>query len=131
MNGPSDRTSRMGQLGAVGHEVLSDRQWRDLTAAFRLSDREAEVVLSVVDDLKESAIASRLGISPHTVHTHIERLYRKLGVRSRVELLTLLFSEHLRQLSDSLVRATKSSALPKCFGTGRCCPNYLHCPLRN
>ena len=36
-----------------------------------------------------------LGISPHTVHTHLERLYRKLGVGSRVALTTKIAFEVL------------------------------------
>jgi DNA-binding CsgD family transcriptional regulator len=40
-------------------------------------------------------IADHLGISPHTVHTHIERLYRKVGVASRVSLVRRVFVEYL------------------------------------
>jgi hypothetical protein len=34
----------------------------------------------------EKRIAERLGISPHTVNRHVQRLYRRFGVRSRGEL---------------------------------------------
>ena len=30
-------------------------------------------------------MATRLGISPRTVETHVAKLYRKLGVRTRVQ----------------------------------------------
>jgi len=30
-------------------------------------------------------IATRLGISPRTVETHVSKLYRKLAVRTRVQ----------------------------------------------
>jgi len=52
-------------------------------------------VQAVFDDQNESRIARSLGISAHTVHTHIERVYRKLGVSSRVTLVVRVFVEHL------------------------------------
>jgi DNA-binding CsgD family transcriptional regulator len=30
-------------------------------------------------------VGNRLGISPRTVETHVAKLYRKLGVRTRVQ----------------------------------------------
>ncbi len=45
----------------------------------------------------ESTIAESLRVSPHTIHTHVARLYRKVDVRSRCQLLAKLlvaFIEH-------------------------------------
>jgi DNA-binding NarL/FixJ family response regulator len=33
-------------------------------------------------------IATKLGISPRTVETHVAKLYRKLGVRTRVQAIS-------------------------------------------
>ncbi len=74
---------------------MSPAQWQEVGARLKLSDRELEVVIGVFDDLKEAAIATRLGISAHTVHTHLERLYRKLGVNGRGRLITEVLAEHL------------------------------------
>jgi DNA-binding CsgD family transcriptional regulator len=60
-----------------------------------LSERERQIAEAVFDDQKESVIAVHLGISSHTVHTHLERLYRKLGVTSRVTLVSRVFVEYL------------------------------------
>src|SRR6266581_2650311 len=38
-------------------------------------------------------LAARLGLSPHTVHTYLWRIYRKLQVQSREELLVRVFAE--------------------------------------
>jgi DNA-binding CsgD family transcriptional regulator len=46
-------------------------------------------MLAGLDD--EQGLASSLGISRHTVHTHIERLYRKLRVNSRSQLIAAVF----------------------------------------
>lgn len=78
---------------------MSDNAWRDVAAALKLSRREAEILQAMFDCEKESSIAADLGISIHTVHSHIERLYRKLNVTSRVGVVVRVFSEYLtRQL---------------------------------
>ncbi|MCK6455994.1 MAG: helix-turn-helix transcriptional regulator [Phycisphaerae bacterium] len=71
---------------------MTARQWAETSRQLRLSGRESQIVRFCFDDLKESAIAQRLGISQHTVHTHLERLYRKLGVASRCELIVCVFA---------------------------------------
>lgn len=73
--------------------MLSPEQWRSVAAQLHLSERELQVVHGVFDDLKEAAIAQRLGISAHTVHTHLERMYRKLGVNGRCQLIIEVFAE--------------------------------------
>ena len=35
--------------------------------------------------MSEKKLAEDLGVSPHTVHTHIKKIYRKLQVNSRAE----------------------------------------------
>jgi DNA-binding CsgD family transcriptional regulator len=69
--------------------------WHALARSLQLSGRELQITRCVFDDQKEQVIASRLGISTHTVHTHLERLYRKLGVASRVELVVRIFTGYL------------------------------------
>ena len=50
-----------------------------------LSKREVEVLELVVKGFTFPEIGSLLGITPHTVTTHVRRIYRKLEVRSRSE----------------------------------------------
>jgi DNA-binding NarL/FixJ family response regulator len=50
-----------------------------------LSAREVEVLELVVKGFTFPEIAELLGISAHTVTTHVRRIYRKLEVRSRAE----------------------------------------------
>ena len=75
--------------------MFSDSIWRLLAGSLELSQREFQILQAVIDDQKESAIVANLGISSHTVHTHLERLYHKLGVTSRVTLVTRVFVEYL------------------------------------
>lgn len=56
----------------------------------RLSRREAEIVALAARALTNKEIARATGLSEGTVRKHLERAYRKLGVRSRVEVVALL-----------------------------------------
>ena len=98
MNPPNDNVSSTSDTG-LGRAVLSDQQWRSLARSLHLSGREIEVLRCVFDDQTEAGMALELGISCHTVHTHLERLYRKLGVRSRCAAVVRVFGEHLARKS--------------------------------
>jgi DNA-binding CsgD family transcriptional regulator len=47
------------------------------------SPRQAQILRLLADGLSDKEIAVRLGLSPHTVHTHLRRLYRDRGIRTR------------------------------------------------
>lgn len=51
----------------------------------QLTRRECEVLHWICEGNSDSEIASILGQSPHTTHTHVRNLLRKLGARSRLE----------------------------------------------
>jgi DNA-binding NarL/FixJ family response regulator len=51
----------------------------------RLSDREHEVLTLIVKGFAYAEIAELLGVSAHTVTTHVRGIYRKLAVHSRGE----------------------------------------------
>lgn len=51
-----------------------------------LSEREEQVLWQIARGLTHGQIATRLGISPHTVDTYIKRIRSKLGVGNKAEL---------------------------------------------
>jgi DNA-binding CsgD family transcriptional regulator len=61
-----------------------------------LSPREMEILEALVSGESNKELARRLGISPNTVKTHINRIYDKLDVERRIQaiekvrLLTLI-----------------------------------------
>jgi DNA-binding CsgD family transcriptional regulator len=57
--------------------------WTDLT------DTQRTVAELVVDGLTNRGVGAKLFLSPHTVDFHLRQIYRRLGVRSRVELARL------------------------------------------
>ncbi len=83
----------------TGSEVFSGQTWSRLGRILKLSRRELEIVRGVFNDQTEFAIACNLGISEHTVHTHVERLYRKLDVRDRTQLILRVVREFMHPAS--------------------------------
>jgi len=57
-----------------------------LQARFQLSRRELDVTHYLIRGLSDDEIGEKLCISRQTVHTHIKNIYKKLGVKSRIEL---------------------------------------------
>lgn len=82
-------------MSADSHALFSDDEWTRISALLRLSPRESEIVYTMLAGEREADIADRLGISSHTVHCHLTRLYRKLQVNSRIDLLLRVFDAHL------------------------------------
>ena len=55
-----------------------------------LTPRQREIAQLLGEGLTEPAIADRLCISPHTVHSHVKSIYASLNVSSRAELIVKL-----------------------------------------
>ena len=62
---------------------------------FDLTKREQDVLNRLVEDDTEVRIAERLGVSPHTVRTHVKNLYRKLQVHSRSQAVRIAIEQGL------------------------------------
>jgi DNA-binding NarL/FixJ family response regulator len=71
---------------------------RDATGVQALTAREREVTALVLAGKRNADIARELFLSLKTVESHTRNIYAKLGVTSRVELVTRL-GEHGRELS--------------------------------
>ncbi len=95
--------------------MLSPAEWSVIAGALRLSPRELDVVQCIFDDHTEAAMARQLAISVDTVHTHLERLYRKLGVSTRCGAAIRVFAEYAGPRSPRSAdgRRTDSTAPPQ------------------
>ncbi len=58
-----------------------------------LSKREVQVVRCLAEGLSNRQIAERLKLSQHTVKNHLFRVFDKLGVSSRIELLFMTLTQ--------------------------------------
>lgn len=63
-----------------------------LAEGFGLTPAESEILEALVLGEVPNTIAARLGLSIHTVRTHIRHVYAKLSVRSQTQLLRLAFA---------------------------------------
>ena len=84
-----------GPARYLGAGLLCEPAWIAIALSLGLSQRELQIVRGVFDDATEHAIAAGLGSSPHTVHTHFERLHHKLGVQTRAQIILRVMQEFL------------------------------------
>ena len=82
------------QLGLLLEALVSAIPIRAMNSEGRylLTKREDEVVNLVADGLTNKAIAKDLGISEHTVSNYLFKVYDKLGISSRVELVLYILT---------------------------------------
>lgn len=70
--------------------ALCATKTRSDTSPFeRLSDRELQIALMVMDSIKTARIAESLHVSPKTVNTYRYRLFEKLNIKNNMELAML------------------------------------------
>jgi DNA-binding NarL/FixJ family response regulator len=65
----------------------------DAKGRLLLSSREQEIVSKVAKGMKNREIAELLDLSEHTVKNHLFRIFGRLGISSRAELLLYLCSQ--------------------------------------
>jgi DNA-binding NarL/FixJ family response regulator len=63
-----------------------------------LTARELEVLTLLAEGVTPDELAARLFISTRTVGTHIQNIFRKLGVRTRAQAVAVAFREGLVEL---------------------------------
>ena len=77
-------------LDALSHSLPP--RMMDARGAALLSRREREVVHCVAEGLSNREIAQRLGLTEHTVKNYLFRIFDKLGVSKRVEVVLYAYS---------------------------------------
>jgi len=114
--------TRRSPPSLLGAAMLSLRAWNAVAITLRITARELEIIQGVFDNLTEAGIARRLQVTEHTVHTHLNRLFKKLHVTTRTELVLRVMQEML-----ALTVSAESPLPPICprFAAGTCC---LHSP---
>lgn len=88
---PADRPSGAARAGT--------RRARSGDPFDRLTPREVQVLRAIMAGASSTAIAGALGISPHTVRSHIQNTFGKLAVSTRLEAASLAREGGLRPLS--------------------------------
>jgi len=57
---------------------------------YNISKREQEILLLILNGDSKKSIEEKLFISAHTVKNHIYNIYRKLGIKNRVQLVNMV-----------------------------------------
>jgi DNA-binding NarL/FixJ family response regulator len=82
------------QVLPEGHTPKSPAERHD-PLTLNLSGREEQVLGQISRGLTHGQIATRLGISPHTVDTYVKRIRAKLGVGNKAELTRIALLSQL------------------------------------
>lgn len=75
---------------ACARTVLLEASCIAASAERRLTSREQEVLFLLARGMSRQRIARTLSVSPETVKTHVHRIYAKLEVHSRDELIAMV-----------------------------------------
>ena len=78
-----DAAFEQAAVMALGRFATQAREGSEVQAS--LTPRELEILTMVSQGSTMQQAARRLGISPRTVETHVAKLYRKLGVSTRIQ----------------------------------------------
>lgn len=93
-----------GQVARVpGGPRRAPERLRSRRLVGQLTPREVQVLRTLMAGASSPQIAERLGISPHTVRTHVQNILGKLNAGTRLEAVNLGFEQGLRPLSDMRV----------------------------
>lgn len=82
-------------------ETLSHPRIRAAVAALGLTQRESQIVEKFSHGMSTQALAAELFISAATVRTHLRKIFTKLDINSRVELLSLVLAKVMEDLDGS------------------------------
>jgi len=82
-----------------------------------LSAREADVVRCVAEGLTNREIARRLKLTEHTVKNYLFRIFDKLGVSSRVEVVLYALNGEARTVAHQNGRKSHSTTARKSAGS--------------
>jgi two-component system nitrate/nitrite response regulator NarL len=77
---------------------LRDESVATPKASVRLTKREREILILIVEGMKNLQIATRLGVTERTIETYRHRLMQKLNVRSVAGLIKFAISEGITEL---------------------------------
>lgn len=91
-----DGVSVSARMASPSVLILREERQRFKPSRLRtlgISNRESEVLTLVASGEANAAIASRLAITERTVKKHLERIYEKLGVRSRTQAVAVAMDD--------------------------------------
>jgi len=75
-------------------QPMKDVSFDDFCKKFEISPRESDIIREICNGLSNKEISDKLFISLQTVKDHTHRIYIKINVKSRVQLINLFNKTH-------------------------------------
>lgn len=72
-------------------ELFTLKEWASIEQRLGLTARQGELLRLLIAGQSDQRIAKSLGISPHTVRAHLQRIFEVCGVNDRAMLVVATF----------------------------------------
>ena len=77
----------------ASNEIISSSDWKRMADKIALPPRQLEIAQQILQGCGDKQIAERLGVKVPTVRTHLGRMYAKLKVQNRSQLILYLIQK--------------------------------------
>ncbi len=81
--------------------LLDEKQWAFLKDRYHMTPRELQVAILVCRGFSNEEIANALNIKHGTIKTHLRNIYRRVRVKSKINLLLKLVEDVKRYYEPS------------------------------
>ncbi len=96
----ADCSGDAGQTAIIIEPAAASEVASLIVEAYELTPRELDVTRALSRGLSITEIAGQLHLSRYTVQDHLKRIYDKVGVASRAELVAKVFADHFHERMD-------------------------------
>ncbi len=119
-NFPLDGLSPEGQLESLQRDMKGSftRRCEEISEKYSLSAREEEVFFLLAKGHNAAFLTDKLCISRSTAKTHINHIYKKLGIHTQQELLNMVEERHRGPLGTQIDRPAIQDALRRARENG-------------
>ena len=71
--------------------VFTEAEWNKLVGQLQMSPQQAQIARFLIEGASDKRIAQEMGIAVSTVRTYLTRMFSKLSVQDRNELIVTIF----------------------------------------
>lgn len=82
--------------------IFSQGEWSQLVAQLALSPRQAQIASLLLRGWADKQIAAELDISTHTIRTYLDRMFAKMQVQDRCEVVVHIFRQFRASCDPSM-----------------------------